>query len=159
MNRRALNHNIRALAQGRLALDEETYRTVVHSVTGKLHITDCDDEEANLVHLAFKKMLDNQGAAGQIRKNPQQHRFIARLMDYLRWDWQDTARFCERVTGKRSTKACNAAELSKVIRGMIAIIDQDIEAGKIQLTHTERFNYEHYVKHHRPLPQKGEPHA
>jgi hypothetical protein len=94
-------------------------------------------------------MKDNTGVGPAIKKNPQQQKFIARLMEYLKWDWAATADFCMKVTGKRTTKACNAAELSKIIRGMIAIIDHDITKGKIVLNHTERFNYDHYSKLHR----------
>src|ERR1043166_7369196 len=103
MTRKELNHNIRALAHGRLGLDEETYRMVVESVTGKRRISQCDDEEANLVMLALRKMQDNQGSTAAVKKNPDQHRFIARLMEYLKWDWGNTAGFCEKITGKKST--------------------------------------------------------
>lgn len=149
IDRRKLNHDIRALAHGRLSLDEETYRSVVESITGKRHVTELGDEEANLVYLALQKMLDNQGARGEVRRNPQQQKFIARLMQYLHWNWEDAAHFAEKIVHKKSTKACNAAELSKIIRGMIAIIDSDIEKGKIVLNHTERFEYERHVNRHR----------
>ena len=147
--RKQLNHDIRALAHGFLRLDEETYRNIVETISGKRHITDCDDEEANLVLLALKRMKDNTGAGPRIVTNGRQQKFIARLMDYLQWDWSATAAFCEKLTGKKSTKACNAAELSKIIRGMIAVIDHDIEKGKIFLTHTDYFNYLHYTTLHR----------
>lgn len=147
--RKQRNHEIRALAHGTLGLDEDTYRSVVESITGKRHVTQCDDEEANLIYIALKRMKDNQGAGPRIEKNGRQQKFIARLMDYLKWDWSATAAFCEKVTGKRSTKACNAAELSKVIRGMIAIIDHDLEQGKILLTHTQKFDYQRYTTLHR----------
>lgn len=149
MTRRELNHSIRALANGRLGLDEEEYRSVVHSITGKRHITGCNDEEANLVLLAFRKMRDNVGTGTPVQKNVAQQKFIARLMQCLGWDWKATAAFCLKVTGKRSTKACNAAELSKIIRGMIAVIDHHVASGKISMTHTQKFNYERHVQHQR----------
>jgi hypothetical protein len=147
--RRKLNHAIRSLAHGILSLDEDSYRSIVESVTGRRRITECDDEEANLVYLALKRMRDNTGVGSPVKKNVQQQKFIARLMDHLKWDWSATAEFCFKVTGKRSTKGCNAAELSKVIRGMIAIIDHDLAKGRIVFSHTERFNYDHYTKLHR----------
>jgi phage gp16-like protein len=156
VTRRRLNHKVRALAHGTLGLDEETYRTVVESVTGKRHVTECNDEEANLVLLALRRMKGSRKErSGGGNSNGQQQRFIARLMDHLHWTWQDTAGFCERVVKKKSTRQCDAAELSKIIRGMIAIIDQDVTKGKIQMSHTERFEYEQHVKHYRQKSAVG----
>src|SRR5689334_18804313 len=75
--RKQLNHDIRALAHGFLRLDEETYRGIVETITGKRHVTDCDDEEANLILLALKRMKDNTGAGPRIETNGRQQRFIA----------------------------------------------------------------------------------
>lgn len=149
MTRKQLNHNIRALAHGTLGLTEDEYRTIAAAVDPRSegHITKCDDEHANLVYMRLKKMAST--SQSQTHAQERQHRMIARLMEYLRWTWGDTASFCLRVTGHRTTKQCSAAELSKVIRGMVSIIDQDVEKGKIQLTHTEKFEYERHVKHHR----------
>lgn len=133
-----------------LSLDDDNYRLILESLSGRRSCADMDDEHLNLVSLALSKMLDNRGTRPGLRKNPNQQAFIARLMDYLHWNWSNTATFCERLTGKKSTKACSAAELSKIIRGMIAIIDQDIEKGKLGLSHTQRFEYERHVKHLRP---------
>ena len=138
-----------------LSLDDDTYRLVLYNVTEKTSCCHLDEERLNLVYLAFKKMLDNQGVSGPVRKNPNQHRFIARLMDHLKWNWDNTPDFCIKITGKRSTKSCNPAELSKIIRGMVAVIDHDIALGKIQLNHTQRFEYERAVKHHRPIKENA----
>jgi hypothetical protein len=149
MTRSQFNHRIRALAHGSCGLDEENYRTVVESVTGKRHITQCDDEEANLVFLALKKMRDNVGRASSSTINPDQHRMIAKLGYILKWDWNDIAHFTAREVHKQSTKACNAAELSKVIRGMIGVIDYKLKCGMIGMDETQRFNYERHARRHR----------
>ena len=133
-----------------LSLDEDNYRLILESISGKRSCANMDDEHLNLVSLALSKMLDNRGTSPGTRKNPNQQGFIARLMDYLHWDWSNTASFCLKLTGKKSTRACSAGELSKIIRGMIAIIDQDIERGKLSLSHTQRFEFERHVKHLRP---------
>lgn len=152
--RKKLNHDIRAIAHGVLGIDEDLYRQIVSSVDPKSggHITRCGDEEANLVYMHLRKMKTNV-----IKSAPNsQNKLIARLMDILGWRWSDTAGFCHRITGHRTTKLCNAAELSKVIRGMIGVIDYDLEKGKIQMTHTEKFEYERHTKSHRTLQIKKE---
>lgn len=130
-----------------LALGDDNYRLILESISGKRSCRDMDDEHLNLVSLALSKMAAVRGRASGASKNPKQQAFIARLMDYLRWDWAATAHFCERVTGKKSTRACTASELSKIILGMIRIIDSDIEKGKLMLNHSQRFEYERHVKH------------
>jgi hypothetical protein len=146
VNRKQLNHDIRALAHGKLGLSEEEYRLVVEGITGKQHVTDCDDEEAGLVLVALRNLLEKKGA---VRTNPDQHRMIAKLGYMLKWTWDDIASFTHKVTGHRSTKLCSPAQLAKVIRGMIAVIDHDIAAGKLKLSHTEAFEFERHAKHHR----------
>jgi hypothetical protein len=151
MTRKELNHNIRALAHGILGLDEDTYRIIVENLTGKRHITQCDDEEANLVYLALKKMRDNQGTYRRRKTNPDQHRMIAKLGYILKWTWEDIAHFCLREVKKNSTRSCNASELSKVIRGMIGVIDYKLQHKLLEMNHTERFNYLQFTKHHRDM--------
>jgi len=148
MQRTQLNRQIGALAFGRLHLDESFYRQIVVSIDPKSegHVTRCDDESANLVLLALRRLADKSPSA---QKNPKQHRFIARLMEYLNWNWIQTAAFCERQTGKKTTHSCNAAELTKIINGMVAIIDANIAVGKLQLSPQQLSEYRKHTKKHR----------
>lgn len=54
MTRKQLNYNIRRYAHYVLKLDEDQYREIVDTVTNKRHITDCTQEEAELVFAALK---------------------------------------------------------------------------------------------------------
>ncbi len=150
--RRRLNQKVGALAFGKLKLDEEIYRTIVASIDPKSggHLTRCDDEHANLVKMHLESML-RSGATGisTTQVNSGQHRFIARLMDYLGWSWNDTARFCFRQTGKKNTRLCDARDLSRVIIGMIRTIDDRIEKGKIKLLPQELEEYRKHTRLHR----------
>jgi len=132
-----------------LGLDEDTYRSVLYNVAGGTSCSHLDEENLNLVYLAFKKMRDNQEVNSPAQKNPDQHRMIARLGYILKWDWNDIAHFCQREVKKQSTKTCNPAELSKVIRGMIGVIDYRVKCGVLMMNHTECFDYERHVKRHR----------
>jgi hypothetical protein len=76
-------------------------------------------------------------------------------MEYLSWNWASTAAFCKRITGKDDTRKCTTAELRKVIRGMIAIIEQNIQSGKLTLSterqiHFKRIANPHQVRGDRP---------
>lgn len=150
-DRKNLNHRVRKLVHGMLGLDLETYRTIVVSIDEKSegHITRCDDEHANLVLLQLQAMLDRRPQPATTVRNGRQQRQIARLMQYLHWDWTVTAKFCHHQTGKKSTRLCDAKELSKVILGMVRIIDADIEKGKIKLSPQELAEYQKYTKWHR----------
>lgn len=135
-----------------LSLDDDTYRMVLSNITGKLSCKDIMSiEELNLVCVSLSKMKDNRGSRQPVKRNPDQHRFIARLMDHLKWSWPETAMFCEKVTGKRSTTSCSAAELSKVIRGMIATIDHHIKSGKITMTTEQLAEYRSHTQRHRAI--------
>lgn len=135
-----------------LGLDDETYRTVLDSVAGKTSCTNLEEEELNLVLLALEKMSrGGNGATSVTLRNQRQQRFIARLMDYLGWTWKQTSHFCVRQTGKRSTRSCNAAELSKVIIGMIRLIDEDIEKGRLKLSPEKLEEYRRYTKMQRGM--------
>lgn len=150
MDRKELNRKIGALAHGRLKLEGEMYRTIVASIDPKSegHVTRCDDEHANLVLIALRRIAEKNPPE---QKNVKQHKFIARLMDHLNWKWKNTADFCKHQTGKNSTRACNALELSKIINGMIAIIDQDIASGKLQLSPKQLEDYQRHTKRHRHM--------
>lgn len=148
MIRKELNRKIGAFAFGRLRLPEHDYRQIVASIDPKSdgHVTRCDDETANLVLIALRRLAERNPST---QKNMKQHRFIARLMDYLRWNWKATAEFCKRQTGKRSTRGCSALELTKVINGMIAIVDQNIADGRLQLSTEQLSDYLRHTKRHR----------
>lgn len=149
--RKKLNQRIGAIVHGKLKLDEEMYRMIVSCIDEKSegHVTRCDDEHANLVLLALQKMMERSGSTSATIKNQQQQKFIARLMDYLGWDWKHTSEFCSHQTGRKSTRACNASELSKIIIGMIRIIDERIDKGIICLSEQELIVYRRYTRLHR----------
>lgn len=134
MTRKQLNYNIRRYAHYVLKLDEDQYREIVDTVTNKRHITDCTQEEAELVFAALKNFSRAGRPPAHGGPNAPQHRFIARLMEYLDWSWKQTAAFCQRIVGRPDTRSCDAAELRKVIRGMIAMIEQNIASGRLKLT-------------------------
>lgn len=148
MDRKELNRKIGALAYGRLKLDEETYRTIVVSIdpTSEGHVTRCDDEHANLVLIALRRLAEKNPPQ---QKNVKQHKFIARLMDYLKWNWKNTADFCKRQTGKTTTRACSALELTKIVNGMIALIDRDLFTTKLLLSPEQLKEYYRHTKRHR----------
>ncbi|TAK51469.1 MAG: hypothetical protein EPO24_15895 [Bacteroidetes bacterium] len=151
MTRKELNHNIRALAHGTLGLTEEEYRLIVYNVYQKSegHITRCDDEHANLVMLHLRQMRPVGQHAMLSNGNERQHKMIPRLMEILGWDWRRTAEFCLQVTGKKNTRQCDAVELSKLIRGMVAVIDSYLKKGRIRMTEAERSEYERHVRQQR----------
>lgn len=142
--RKKLNHAVRALAHGTLGLTDDEYRCIVYSVDPKSngHITHCDDEYANLIYMQLKRMA----AGGGSTQNLQQQKMIARLMDYLHWTWANTAHFCYKITGHRTTRMCSSSELSKVIRGMVAIINHDLQNGKLIMSDMERLEFEKHTK-------------
>ena len=156
MNRKQLNHDVRALVHGVLGLNEDEYRLIVYNVYPKSngHITGCDDEHANLVLLQLRKMASSvQRTTAGPDKNVPQQKLIARLMDILGWKWSDTAAYCLKITGHRTTKLCNAGELSKVIRGMIGTIDHHLNNRKIVMTPAQRAEYDRHTKRHRTPPR------
>lgn len=146
MTRKELNRKIGALAFGRLKLSEDIYRQIVVSIDSKSegHVTKCDDESANLVLIALRRLAEKTPA-----KNVKQQRFIARLMDHLKWNWKQTAAFCKKQTGKHSTRDCTALELTKIVNGMVAIIDGNIGDGTLQLSPAQLSEYKRYTKRNR----------
>jgi hypothetical protein len=157
VSRKQLNHNIRAFAHGTLKLDEETYRDVIRSVTtNKEHITDCTMQEAELVLMALRRFRGGQlggrqrgNGTGTAGINEPQHNVITHLMEYLNWNWGHTAKFCKRITGKSNTRLCSAAELVKLTQGMIAIVNQNIESGRLRLSPDELAKYRLHTQPHR----------
>lgn len=147
-DRRRLNHRIRALAHGQCALTEAQYRLIVHAITDRDHITDCTDEQAGLV-LAQLQMLATQKRVARREVNWRQQHLIARLMGYLNWSWDNTAHFVGREVGKNDTRDCTASELATVVRGMVAIIDRDIDLGTLVLSPEQLRDYFRHTRHHR----------
>ncbi len=154
MTRTEINKEIGFLAHGKLKLHKEDYRTIVHSIapeSGGFVRNIKDDETANLVLLHLRNLADkkNNPSSKEQKRNDAQERFIARLMDHLNWKWSNTASFIKKITGKTHTSKCNSSELSKVIRGMIDIIDQDIATGKIVMSDAELKEYKYKTHFHR----------
>jgi hypothetical protein len=154
-SRTELNRKIGALAFGRLRLNEEDYREIVASIDPKSdgHVTQCDDDHANLVLIALRRLAVTHPPK---QTDTRQNKFIARLMQHLNWNWKNTADFCKHQTGKDSTRSCSSAELTKIVNGMIAIIDHDIAGGKLVLSPAALAEYRRHTQHHRTTQQKKE---
>jgi hypothetical protein len=151
--RKRINSKAHAIAHSRLGMDSEQFGILVSAAdpASDGHISRCSDETALNILIEIQKMA----RAGKASQSSQQGQ-IARLMEILGWTWSNTAEYCFKITGKKNTKACNAPELSKIIRGMIATIDHHLASGRIVMNHTERFNYESHVRVHREARNKEE---
>lgn len=139
MTRNSLIRRIHVLKR-ELALDDETYRTILESISGKRSCSEIDDEYVNLV----LKSLEGQASKvrqTRVQANVRLQRKIARLGYILKWSWRDIAGFCFKETGKRSTQSCSAAELNKVVNGMIAVTDDRLDEGLIVLSPTQLDDY------------------
>jgi phage gp16-like protein len=123
-----------------LSFDDDTYRTVLESITGKRSCADIDDEYLDLVCKSLEGQLKKTQQT-QIRQNVQLERKIAKLGYILRWNWYDIAGFCVKETGKRTTRACSALELNKVVNGMVAVIDNRLESGVIVMLPSQLSDY------------------
>ena len=163
VNRKRLNHQIRAFAHGMIGLDEDAYRRVIRDVTtDKENITKCTDQEAELVLTALRRVHEGRfGSPGPsgLPGRPstrnvvpcgleRQHKILPRLMALLRWDWRATARFCFKITGHKRTDKCTAAELAKVVAGMVQIVEHDIAAGKITMSEQELQEFRSHTQPH-----------
>ena len=117
-----------------------------HDLEARISRNSLIDEakSANLVLIALRRLAEKTP-----QKNVKQQKFIARLMDHLNWNWNQTAAFCKKQTGKNSTRDCTALELTKVINGMVAIIDGNIAAGTLQLSPAQLSEYQRYTKKNR----------
>ena len=152
--RKSLIRQVHVLAYQRLRLSEDEYRQIVQDVTGERSIGNLPAIEIEKVLVALRRIPlgtlgGHQGEApGRQHGNRPQQGLIAHLMGYLKWDWRSTAKFCKRITGHSDTRQCDSAELRKVIRGMIALIEQDVASGRIHLSteqqiHFKRLSYPH----------------
>jgi hypothetical protein len=132
--RNALIQRIHVLKHD-LLLDDETYKTILASCSnGKTSCRDIDDEFLNLIKQQLEGMLSRVRAGSSLKlTNAREHAKISKLGYLLGWSWNDIAGFCFKETGKKSTHQCNAAELGKIINGMIALINDGLSTGKIKL--------------------------
>jgi phage gp16-like protein len=142
-----MSHNYRAgllkrihVLKRELSFDDETYRTVLQSITGKRSCSDIDDEYLDLVCKSLEGQL-KKTVQTRVRQNVQLERKIAKLGYILRWNWHDIAGFCLKETGKRTTRSCNTFELNKVVNGMIAVIDSRMESGVIAMPPSQLSDY------------------
>lgn len=161
MTRTQINKEIGFLAHGKLKLADEDYRTIVRSIceeSGGFVRNIKDDETANLVLLHLRGLVDKRSnpSVKEQKKQSDQERFIARLMDHLGWTWSDTSRYMMDKVKKSHTSKCSTEELSKVIRGMIATIDHHIEKGKITMSDAELKEYRYKTHFHRRNSQQIE---
>jgi len=149
MTRGQINSRAHALA-AKLGIDDAAFQEIVraHDMNAEGHISKCTEFNA----LAVVGYLETQLKIAGTRKvdgTKKQQSMIPHLMEHLGWSWSGTASFCKRITGKSDTRECGTAELSKVIRGMIAIIDKKLEAGEITMNHTQKFEYDRHTKAYR----------
>ena len=143
MTRTEINKKIGVLVHAKLKLAEDDYRQIVYNIDSNSggFVRNCDDEHANLVLLSLQQLHDKKSTSREEKKNDRQEAIIARLMDHLKWNWGNTAQFIFKICKKHHTSKCTSGELSKVIRGMIAIIDKDIASGKLVLSESQLKEY------------------
>lgn len=134
------------IIKNQAGLDEETYRDIVEQVTGKRSVKDLPLRELELVLVALRRIGSSGRAAANAKTNGPQHGMIAHLMEYLGWNWQQTAKLCKRITGWSNTQKCSAAELRKVITAMVHMVEQNHTSGKRTLTHTELFEFRRHTQ-------------
>jgi phage gp16-like protein len=121
-----------------LSLDDETYRVILRSICGKDSCANIDDEYLNLIKQQMENMLDRMRSGSNLKlKNAQEHKKIAKLGYLLGWNWNDIAGFCFKETKKKSTQSCTAAELGKIINGMIALINDGLAKGTLKFAHPD----------------------
>lgn len=128
-----------------LTLDNDTYRSILFNATGEVTCTKIDLEGLNLVYLSLQCLVGRDSRPDH-NQNERQHTMIPRLMEILGWNWTRTAEFCKQITGKNNTRKCTAAELAKMIRGMVAVIDMYLEKGRVTMTPQQRSEYERHVR-------------
>ena len=138
MNRNTLIGRIHQLKKS-LLLDDETYRTILAScANGETSCREIDDEYLNLIKQQMENMLGRMRAGSSLKlTNAAEHRKIAKLGYLLDWNWQDIAGFCFKEVKKKSTQSCTAAELGKVINGMVSIINSKLADGSLILPHAD----------------------
>jgi phage gp16-like protein len=148
--RNALIQRIHVLKRD-LHLDDEIYRDILGAISeGRTSCKQLDEDELNLVKIALERMqAGRQSGTSTTKTNVQQHKKISKLGFILQWNWKRIAEFCEQQTGKRSTQKCSAAELTKVVNGMIGVIDDRLAKGSLVLPHDDLALYLKYTQQHR----------
>jgi phage gp16-like protein len=150
MDRNSIIKRIHVLKRD-LDLDEDTYGDVLGAISdGRTSCVQLDEEELNLVRIALERQLaGRQSGTSTTRKNAKQQDRIAKLGFLLQWSWRDIAGFCEKQTGKRSTRSCNASQLTKVINGMVQVINDKLAAGTLTLPHSDLQKFLDLTQSHR----------
>lgn len=141
-------HQLKALT----GVAEEDYRTILASCSnGKTSCRDMDDEYLNLVKQTFERLYAKQqhGLPGGNKLSREESK-IAKLGILLGWSWHDIANFVKRQTEGRkiSTKSCTPAELTKVINGMVELINDGLTKGTLQLAHPDLEKFLKYTQQH-----------
>jgi len=148
MNRNVLIGRIHQLKK-QLLLDEETYRTVLMSISGKNSCKGIDLEYLNIIKQSLEGLLQRQRLGSSLKlTNAAEHRKIAKLGYLLGWSWPDIAGFCFKEVKKKSTQSCTAAELGKIINGMVNIINDKIADGSLTLPHSDLVSFLKYTQSH-----------
>jgi phage gp16-like protein len=147
MIRNSLIKRIHSLKR-ELSLNDETYRTILESITGKRSCKDIDDEYLNLIYQALKNQFQKT-IQTRVRRNVQLHKKISKLGFLLNWNWKRIAEFCSQQTGKRSTQSCNSAELTKIINGMTEVINDKLAANELKLSPKDLQGFLYYTQNHK----------
>lgn len=150
MTRSTLIKRIHVLKRD-LCLDDETYRSILSSIAnGKTSCKDIDLEYLNLIYQALER-LSQKTNQSRITRNDRLQKKIAKLGLLLNWSWQDIANFIKRETGGKhiSTRSCNAAELAKIINGLVSIINDRLSTGNLKLSEKDLKDFLKYTQTHK----------
>jgi phage gp16-like protein len=147
MTRNSLIQRIHTLKRD-LSLDDEMYRTILESIAGKRSCKDIDDEYLNLIYQTLNSQFQKT-VQTRVRKNVQLQKKISKLGFLLNWNWKRISEFCYQQINKKSTQNCSAAELNKIINGMVAIINDKLAAGKIELSPKDLQDFLYYTQTHK----------
>ena len=132
-----------------LMLDDDSYREILQSIAGKDSCAQIDDEYLNLIKQQMEAMLQRMRLGSSLTlKNQNEHRKIAKLGYLLNWNWHDIAGFCFKETGKKSTQQCDSSELSKIINGLVALIQDGLAKGTVKLAHPDLQAFLKYTQSH-----------
>ena len=147
MTRNTLIQRIHTLKRD-LAFNDDTYRSVLESITGKRSCRDIDDEYLNLVYQTLNSQFQKT-IQTRVRKNVQLQKKISKLGYLLNWNWTRISEFCQQQIGKKSTQSCSAAELNKIINGMIAVIDDKLAKNELKLSQKDLQDFLYYTQRHK----------
>jgi len=134
-----------------LNLDDETYRSILSSISnGKTSCKEIDLEYLNLVYIALERLAQKM-IQSRVTRNDRLQKKIAKLGYLLGWNWQAIANFIKRETlGKHiSTRSCSTLELTKVINGMLSIINDRLASGELKLSEKDLKDFLKYTQTHK----------